>query len=88
MIYYVYFDSYGDPRKAVSAEELKEHYNNDPDSFLKAVRGNAPGTAHMTAHVGTLNFMSRSDLDEFLNSMNEANKGFFEGEGNSRPYNF
>ncbi len=88
MIYYVYYDSYGDPKKAISAEELREFYNNDPDEFLKAFRGSAPGTAHMTAHVGTLNFSSKSDLEEFLSSMSESNKGFFEGEGNSRPYNF
>ncbi|MFO7784450.1 MAG: hypothetical protein ACQET7_14960 [Thermodesulfobacteriota bacterium] len=88
MIYYVYYDSYGDPRKAISSEELRKQYNNDPDTFLEAVRGRAPGTAHMTAHVCTLNFSSKRDLDEFLGSMNESNKGFFEGEGNSRPYNF
>ncbi len=88
MIYYVYYDSYGDPIKAVSAEELKRHYNNDPEALLEAVRGRAPGTSHMTAHIGTLNFSSERDLEEFLGSMSESNKGFFEGEGNSRPYNF
>jgi len=88
MIYYIYYDSYGNPRKSVSADELKEHYQNDADAFLMAVRGEEPGTAHMTAHVGTLNFKDEQELNEFMETMNEAHRGFFEGEGDSRPYNF
>jgi hypothetical protein len=88
MIYYVYFDSYGNPGKAVTAEELKKNYGDDPEAFLAAMRGSAPGTAHMNARVGTLNFDGRRELEEFLGSVNESNSGFFEGEGNSRPYNF
>lgn len=88
MVYYVYYDSYGNPRKAVSAAELEKHYGNDTGVFLETVRGRTPGTAHRSAHVGTLNFGSESELAEFLESIGESSKGFFEGEGDSRPYNF
>ena len=88
MIYYVYYDSYGYPRKAVSEKELREQYHNDADAFLAALRGREPGTEHMTAHVGTLNFSDERELRDFIDGMNEANRGFFEAEGDSRPYNF
>lgn len=36
MKYYVYFDDYRRPRKAVSEKELSERYGNDPAEFRKA----------------------------------------------------
>ncbi|MFP4036608.1 MAG: hypothetical protein ACLFUE_03715 [Desulfobacteraceae bacterium] len=92
MIYYVYYDSYGYPRSAVSAEELRERYENDTQAFLRAVKqreqAGETGSAHVTAHVGTVRFQSDYELQEFLDGMKDANRGFFEAEGDSRPYNF
>lgn len=88
MIYYVYYDSYGNPRQAISEQELRDRYGNDPESFRAALRGESPDTGNMTAHVGTVNFNDEKELQEFMDSMDEANRGFFEGEGQSRPFNF
>lgn len=88
MIYYVYYDSYGNPREAVSAEELQANHGGDPEAFRASIRGSAPSTEHMTAHVGTVSFQNETELREFLDGLNEANQGFFEGEGQSRPFNF
>lgn len=88
MVYYVYYDSYGSPRKAVSAEELEALYGGDPEAFRCSIRGTSPITEHMTAHVGTVSFRDQTELQEFLDSLDEANRGFFEGEGQSRPFNF
>ena len=88
MIYYVYYDSYGNPRQAVSADELRERYGNDPEAFRASLRGRAPTTEHMTAHVGTVSLSDEKELRKFMSDMDEANRGFFEGEGQSRPFNF
>lgn len=88
MIYYIYYDSYGHPVKAIPASELKERYANDPNAFLRDLQGPNPGTANRSAHVGTLRFQSEQELKEFLEGMNNVNQGFYEGEGDSRPYNF
>ncbi len=88
MIYYVYYDSYGNPREALSAEELQAKHGGDPEAFRTSIRGTCPSTEHMTAHVGTVRFQSEPELREFLEALNEANQGFFEGEAQSRPFNF
>ncbi len=92
MIYYVYYDSYGYPREAVSASELEELYENDTGAFLLAVKereqAKGAGSAHVTANIGTVRFQHESELREFLDGMKDANRGFFEAEGDSRPYNF
>ena len=88
MIYYIYYDSYGHPTRAISALELEAHFGNDTNAFLKDVQGPNPGTADRSAHVGTLRFHTERELKDFLDGMNEVNQGFFEGEGDSRPYNF
>ena len=68
MKYYVYFDAYGRPRKAISAAELAETYQNDPDTFLKAMcRRTADGDADpISGHVGTLSFKSDKELKDYL----------------------
>jgi hypothetical protein len=88
MIYYVYYNSYGYPTRAINAAELTERYGDDPDAFLKDVGKEITETAHRTARVGVLHFKNQDELSEFLASMDDANLGFFEGEGESRPYNF
>lgn len=88
MIYYIYYDSYGHPIKAISSSELKERYGNDTNAFLRDMQGPNPGTANRSAHVGTLRFHTERELEEFLEGMSSVNQGFYEGEGDSRPYNF
>jgi hypothetical protein len=90
MRFYVYYDSYGNPRKAITHEELKAEYNNDPDEFLRKTRDSAPdaGMPHATAHVGTLSFESEKELQDFLDSLGEEIEGFYTGASDSRPYNF
>ncbi len=88
MIYYVYYDSYGNPREAISADELRDRFAGDPEIFRASIRGESPSTEHMNGQVGTVNFSGERELEEFLEAMEEVNRGFFEGEGDSRPYNF
>ena len=90
MKYYVYFDAYGLPRKAISAAELAETYQNDSDTFLKAMcRQTADGEPEpISGHVGTLSFNSDSELTDYLDSLGDEIDGFYEAEGDSRPYNF
>lgn len=88
MIYYVYYDSYGRATRAIAGSELEERYGNDTDAFLKDVQGRIPGTADRSAHVGTLRFRTERELNDFLEGLDEVNQGFYEGEGDSRPYNF
>jgi hypothetical protein len=88
--YYVYFDAYGHARQAISAAQLAEAYQNDPTVFLHAMccRG-SDGEAHpVSGHVGTLSFNSPEELQDYLNSLGDELNGFYEGEGDSRPYNF
>jgi hypothetical protein len=87
--YYVYFDDYRRPRKAVTEEELLEVYGNDPAEFQKAMSGNGPeATAgHVVGHVGVLSFESEKELQAYLEEGEEI-AGFYECRADSRPYNF
>jgi len=89
MIYYVYFDGYGHPKKAITKEELTEQYQDDPHEFLKAM-GNPErqGPQHATGHVGILRFNTHAELEEFLNSLGDEITGFYGCLSDSRPYNF
>ena len=90
MKYYVYFDAYGHPRQAISAAELAETYQNDPDTFLKAMcrRTTDGDTDPISGHVGTLSFNNDKELDDYLESLGDEIEGFFEAQGDSPPYNF
>ena len=90
MRFYVYYDSYGNARKAVTHEELAGNYNGDPDEFLQRTRDESPdaGMPHATAHVGTLRFETEKELQEFLDSLGEEIEGFYTGDSDNRPYNF
>jgi hypothetical protein len=90
MIYYVYFDAYGNPRKAIGQQELSETYGNDTGRFLEAMCRGGPDTApgHRTGHVGTLAFADESELNEYLESLGEEIEGFYGCRSESRPYNF
>ena len=90
MKYFVYFDAYGLARKAISASELADTYQNDPDAFLKAMcrRTNDGDADPISGHVGTLSFNSDKDLADYLDSLGDEIDGFYEAQGDSRPYNF
>ena len=47
MKYYIYFDKYRRPKKAVSEKELVEKYSNDPERLLLAM-GERYGTNGIT----------------------------------------
>ena len=90
MTYFVYFDAYGHARKAISAAELAATYQSNPELFLKAMcRRTADGdTDPVSGHVGTLCFDSDKELADYLDSLGDEIDGFYEAEGDSRPYNF
>ena len=88
--YYVYYDPYGHPRRAVSAAELAADYGNDPEA-LRQSACRAPGDAgpqFSAGHVGVLVFRDEEELARFLESLGDEITGFFDGVGDSRPYNF
>jgi hypothetical protein len=82
--YYVFFDRYRRPKKAVSEKDLVEKYGNDPEKFLRAM-GEEHGT---NGHVGILSFETEKDLIEYFEKTGEEITGFFECREDSRPYNF
>jgi hypothetical protein len=88
--YYVYFDRYRHPRKAVSEKELAEKYNKDPDAFLKAACGatSNPQIEQAIGHVGVMRFAGEKELSDYFERIGEEIVGFYECEGESRPYNF
>ena len=90
MKYYVYFDAYGHPRKAISEDELVETYRNSPDDFLRAM-GTLKGGAERgpaAGQVGTLNFENEEELNDYLQSLGDEITGFYGCRSDSRPYNF
>lgn len=90
MIYYVYFDPYGNPGKVVSERELAEAYGNDPEQFLRSAcpEGTGAPRAGTAGHVGTLAFHDEAELKDYLASLGEELEGFFSCRSDSRPYNF
>jgi len=84
MKYYVYFDRYRRPRKAVSELELHEEYGNDPERLLQAV-GEHQGA---NGHVGILRFETEKELREYFEKTGEEIIGFYECREDTRPYNF
>jgi hypothetical protein len=90
MKYHVYFDGYGHAKGAVSEKDLAEKYEGDPKLFLRAMCGVAPdgGIELTSGHVGTMNFESEKDLQEYLAGCGDEITGFYECDSDSRPYNF
>jgi hypothetical protein len=84
MKYYVYFDKYRRPKKAVSENELVEKYSNDPERLLQMM-GEEYGPS---GHVGILSFESEKELMEYFEKTGEEIIGFYECREESRPYNF
>jgi hypothetical protein len=88
--YYVYFDAYGHPRRAVNAAQLAAEYADDPEVFRRSAC-NAPqgaGPQFVSGHVGVLAFGDEAELGRYLESLGEEIAGFYDGIGDSRPYNF
>ena len=90
MKYFVFFDAYGHTKEVVSENELAEKHNNDPDEFLTAVSSRQPDAEmqHSTGHVGTLNFCDENKLKDFPETLGDEISGFYNGDGDNRPYNF
>ena len=90
MKYYVYFDRYRHPRKAVSEKELAENYENNPEKFQQAMGNLSPDAEieHSIGHVGIMSFANEKELKEYFEKTGEEIVGFYECEGDSRPYNF
>ena len=84
MKYYVYFDRYRRPKKAVSEKELVEKYSNDPERLLESMGGQQGANGH----VGILRFETENELTEYFEKTGEEIIGFFECREDSRPYNF
>lgn len=90
MKYYVYFDAYGHARQAISASQLAEAYQDDPNKFLQAMshRGSDGDAQSVSGHVGILVFSSRKELQDYLDALGDELDGFYVAEADSRPYNF
>jgi hypothetical protein len=90
MKYYIYFDRYRHPRKAVSERELALDYENSPEKFLRAMCSLSTGAEieHSIGHVGVMRFSGEKELEEYLEMTGDEIAGFYECEGESRPYNF
>lgn len=90
MIYYIYFDSYGHPRHAISEKELSERYDNDTSIFLRSMCRVAQEdeAGHIVGHVGTFTFESEAELQEYLEGNGDELTGFYDCDAGSRPYNF
>jgi hypothetical protein len=90
VIYYVYFDRYRRPRRAIGEKELAERYENDAHRFLRAMEPSDPdaGEEHPLGHVGILHFETEKELEDFLEATGEEIIGFYECHSESRPYNF
>lgn len=88
--YYVYFDAYEHPRRAIDEEELAEKYNGNPDEFLRAMCELAKDgkIEHANGHISMLTFDNRGELNDYLDSLGDEIEGFYGGEAQSRPYNF
>jgi hypothetical protein len=84
MKYYVYFDRYRRPKKAVSEKELAERYSSEPERFMRAM-GDEHGS---NGQVGILSFETEKDLMEYFEKTGEEIIGFYECREESRPYNF
>jgi hypothetical protein len=90
MKYYVYFDSYRRPSKAISEQDLEREYKNSADAFLKAMCSLEPDAPieRTVGHVGVLRFDDEHDLQAYMEATGEEITGFYECREDCRPYNF
>jgi hypothetical protein len=73
MKYYVYYDGYGNAKKAIGEEDLAVRYGNNPDSFLKEMLGGEAGEGDLggKGYVSVVNFESEQERDEYLETLGE-----------------
>jgi len=73
MRYYVYYDGYGNARKAISEEQLATGYRNSPDAFLKEMLGSRAGERDLggKGYVFVVNFDTEQERDEYLETLGE-----------------
>jgi hypothetical protein len=73
MKYYVYYDGYGNAKKAIGEEDLAGKYGSNPDSFLKDMLGSGAGEGDLggKGYVSLINFESEQERDEYLDSLSE-----------------
>ena len=73
MRYCVYYDGYGNARKAISEEQLATGYRNSPDAFLKEMLGSRAGEGDLggKGYVSVVNFESEQERDEYLETLGE-----------------
>jgi hypothetical protein len=73
MKYYVYYDGYGNAKKAIGEEDLAVRYGNNPDSFLKEMLGGEAGEGDLggKGFVSVVNFESEQERDEYLETLGE-----------------
>lgn len=90
MLYYVYYNAYGHAQRAISETELAQQFEGRTDIFFKhmCAAGNNHEFERATGHVGTLRFLDKAELQEFLDSLGSEISDFYDCVDNSRPYNF
>lgn len=90
MLYYVYFDGYGQFKKAVNEYELNQYYGNDKNKFYQAMIESEKENkvSYIAGHVGTIKCNNLQELNEFLASLGDEIEGLYEGHMDARPYNF
>ena len=73
MKYYVYYDGYGNAKKAIREEDLAAGYGNNPDSFLKELLGSEAGERDVggKGYVSVVNFDSEQERDEYFETIGE-----------------
>ncbi|NTV33338.1 MAG: hypothetical protein HGA50_08615 [Deltaproteobacteria bacterium] len=76
MKYYVYYDGYGNVKKAVGEDDLAVRYGNNPDSLLKEMLGAGEGDLGGKGYVSVVNFESEQERDEYLESLGEKISSF------------
>jgi hypothetical protein len=75
---YVYYDGYGNAKKAIGEEELAARYGNYPDSLLKEMLGGEAGEGDLggKGYVSVVNFESEQEREEYLESLGEKISSF------------
>ena len=73
MKYFVYYDGYGNAKKAIGEKDLAVRYGNNPDSFLKEMLGREAGEGDLggKGYVSVVNFDTEQERDEYLENLGE-----------------
>lgn len=90
MIYYIYFNGYGQPKKAISSDDLMIQFENDQNKFMAYMidQEQKDDDQYVYGHVGMLRCADEKELYEYLMSLGDEIEGLYEGHMDARPYNF